>query len=150
MTEFISSIRYRDETFTLLKKCTGMSFAPISLRSLSESYLRSLETETQMAFWRPWNLNCYCVLKNIFSITFFGTMKICRITIHRIAVLPKICSVESPFLPKIHSVESLFLPKICSVESPFLPKIHSVESLFLPKIHSVELMIGQINLTLQD
>jgi len=40
-----------------------------------------------------------------------GAMKI-----RRIAVLPKIRSVESPFLPKT-----------CSVEPPFLSKIHSLE-----------------------
>jgi len=34
-----------------------------------------------------------------------GAMKICRITIHRIAVLSKIRSVEYPFLMKIHSAE---------------------------------------------
>jgi len=34
-----------------------------------------------------------------------GAMKICQIMIRRIAVLPKICSVESPLLPKTHSVE---------------------------------------------
>jgi len=45
-------------------------------------------------------------------------MKIRRITIRIIAILPKIHSVESPFLPKIHSIESLFLPKIHSVELP--------------------------------
>jgi len=45
-----------------------------------------------------------------------GAMKICQITIHQIAVLPKIHSIESPFLPKIHSVESPFLPKNGSIE----------------------------------
>jgi len=43
-------------------------------------------------------------------------MKIRQILIHQIAVLPKICSFESPFLPNIHSVKSPFLPKTRSVE----------------------------------
>jgi len=35
-------------------------------------------------------------------------MKIRQITIRRIAVLPKICSVKSPFLPKIRFTENSF------------------------------------------
>jgi len=38
-----------------------------------------------------------------------GAVKIRRIAIGRIAVLPKIRSVKSPFLPKIHSVKSTIL-----------------------------------------
>jgi len=45
--------------------------------------------------------------------------------IRRIAVLPKVCSVESLLLPKICSVESLFLPNITLYTSPpFQPKEH--------------------------
>jgi len=46
-------------------------------------------------------------------------MKIRRITIRRIVVLPKICSVESPLLPKICSVECPFLLTIRSVKLPY-------------------------------
>jgi len=53
-----------------------------------------------------------------------GVMKIRRITISQIAVLPKIHSLISPFLPNICSAECPFLPNFRFIKSPFLPNFY--------------------------